>query len=74
VLDRLATLTPDERRVMECMLTGEPNKAIANRLKLSMRTVDRRRQAVLEKMEVGTAPELALLLGATQVVQPSPED
>lgn len=63
VVDRLATLSEDERRVMECMLTGQPNKAVAHRLELSMRTVDRRRQAVLEKMGVRTAPELALLLG-----------
>jgi len=69
VVDRLATLTDDERRVMECMLTGQPNKAVAHRLELSMRTVDRRRQAVLEKMAVRTAPELALLLGATRLSQ-----
>ncbi len=69
VLDRLASLTEDERRVMECMLTGQPNKAVAHRLELSMRTVDRRRQAVLEKMGVRTAPELALLLGATRLSQ-----
>jgi two-component system response regulator DctR len=55
---------------MECMLTGQPNKAIAHRLGLSMRTVDRRRQAVLEKMGVRTAPELALLLGSTRLTQP----
>jgi two-component system, LuxR family, response regulator FixJ len=67
VTDRLATLTEDERRVMECMLTGQPNKAVAHRLELSMRTVDRRRQAVLEKMRVRTAPELALLLGAAGI-------
>jgi FixJ family two-component response regulator len=67
VVDRLAALTEDEHRVMECMLTGQPNKAVAHRLELSMRTVDRRRQAVLEKMGVRTAPELALLLGAARV-------
>lgn len=55
--------------MMECMLTGQPNKAVAHRLELSMRTVDRRRQAVLEKMRVRTAPELALLLGATRLSQ-----
>jgi FixJ family two-component response regulator len=67
VVDRLATLSEDERRVMECMLTGQPNKAVAHRLELSMRTVDRRRQAVLEKMAVRTAPELALLLGSAGI-------
>ncbi len=68
VLDQLASLSDDERSVLECMLTGQPNKAIANRLNLSMRTIDRRRQAVLEKMGTHSAPELALLLGKAQVV------
>lgn len=67
VRDRLQALSLDERRVMECMLTGQPNKAVAHRLELSMRTVDRRRQAVLEKMGVRTAPELALLLGTAGI-------
>lgn len=74
VLDRLASLTHDERRVMECMLAGQPNKAVAHRLEMSMRTVDRRRQAVLEKMGVRTAPELALLLGATRISTPHLHD
>lgn len=73
VVERLATLSEDERRVMECMLTGQPNKAVAHRLELSMRTVDRRRQAVLEKMGVRTAPELALLLGAAGISTPTTE-
>jgi DNA-binding NarL/FixJ family response regulator len=55
---------------MDCMLTGQPNKAVAHRLELSMRTVDRRRQAVLEKMGVRTAPELALLLGSAGITPP----
>jgi FixJ family two-component response regulator len=74
VVDRLATLSEDERRVMECMLTGQPNKAVAHRLELSMRTVDRRRQTVLEKMGVRTAPELALLLGTAGITFPPSED
>jgi hypothetical protein len=30
---------------------------------LSLRTVDRRRQSVLEKLGVGSVPEMALMLG-----------
>ncbi len=60
---RLATLSGEERQVMECMLADRPNKAIAQSLDLSMRTVDRRRRAVLDKMKVKSIPELALLLG-----------
>jgi two-component system, LuxR family, response regulator FixJ len=61
--DRLAALTEEERNVLDCMLAGHPNKMIAHRLDMSMRTVDRRRHAVLEKMGVKSAPELALLVG-----------
>lgn len=63
VQQRLATLTDEELQVMECMLADRPNKAIAHVLDLSMRTVDRRRRAVLDKMKVKSVPELALLIG-----------
>ena len=55
-------LSEEERRVLEQMLTGLPNKAIVNRLGLSPRTVDRRRSAVLTKMNVGSVSELATLV------------
>jgi FixJ family two-component response regulator len=63
VNDRLHSLSEEERSVMKLMLTGEPNKNISSRLHLSMRTVDRRRQSILRKMQVDSVPELALLLG-----------
>lgn len=69
--ERLGRLSSQERSVMELMLTVEPNKAIAKALDLSLRTVDRRRQAVLEKMEVRSVPELALLLGAAGFEPPT---
>lgn len=58
----LARLTEDERRVMDFMVKGLPNKAIAMRLDLSMRTVDRRRNAVLTKMNVGSVSELVAVV------------
>jgi two-component system, LuxR family, response regulator FixJ len=69
VLEHLAKLTQEERKVMEYMLAGEPNKTISHRLDLSMRTVDRRRQAVLDKMGAKTVPGLALLIGKTQLTE-----
>lgn len=62
VRERLATLSEEEIAIMEAMLADEPNKATAGRLDLSMRTVDRRRRSVLDKMGVSSIPELALLL------------
>jgi DNA-binding NarL/FixJ family response regulator len=47
---------------MYAMLADEPNKAIARKLELGMRTIDRRRRAVLDKMGVSSATELAAIL------------
>ena len=59
---RLDSLSDDEREVLECMVSGLSNKAIAFKLALSPRTLDRRRQAVLQTMGVDTPVELASLL------------
>lgn len=61
--NRLTALSAEELAVMKLMLRDEPNKAIANALGLSLRTVDRRRQAVLTKMRTESVPALATLLG-----------
>lgn len=70
VRERLATLSAEELQVMEYMLADKPNKAISHSLDLSMRTVDRRRRAVLDKMKVKSIPELAILLGAAGLNPP----
>jgi two-component system response regulator FixJ len=59
---RIDQLSPEERDVLQCVVAGLPNKAIALKLQLSPRTVDRRRQAVLSKMGVQSAAELATLV------------
>ena len=56
---RLATLTAREREVMELILEGHYNKVIADRLSISMRTVEAHRSKVFEKMRVRSAVELA---------------
>ena len=60
---RLNQLTDEEKNVMDRLLADKPNKAISAELHLSLRTVDRRRQSVLEKLGVGSVPEMALMLG-----------
>lgn len=59
---RLDSLTEAEMSVLELMIAGRPNKVISTDLEISMRTVDRRRSIVLEKMQVDSAPELARLV------------
>ena len=43
------------------MIDGTPIKAIARNMRISKRTVDRRRQSVLTKMQAGSIGELAML-------------
>lgn len=58
---RLALLSPRELEVMEMVAQGLPNKTIASRLAIGIRTVETHRARVLEKMEARNAPELALM-------------
>ncbi|MES2324862.1 MAG: response regulator [Pseudomonadota bacterium] len=59
---RLATLSAREREVLDLILTGKMNKVIADKLGISMRTVEVHRAHIFDKMQVKTAVELAGLL------------
>jgi two-component system response regulator DctR len=59
---RQAELTERERDVMRLVVEGMPNKLIADRLDISVRTVEVHRSRVFDKMEVKSAVELANLL------------
>jgi len=58
----LSELSERERDVMERIAQGQPNKAIAEALHLSVRTVEVHRAKVFDKLEVASAVELANLL------------
>lgn len=55
-------LTPREREVAVRVARGQPNRAIAEVLGISAKTVQVHRQHVLEKLDVHSAAELAALL------------
>ncbi|MBL9123174.1 MAG: response regulator transcription factor [Planctomycetaceae bacterium] len=55
---RFERLTPAEREVLELTVTGLPDKAIAARLEVSLRTVQLRRASLLKKLEVESRIEL----------------
>jgi two-component system response regulator DctR len=59
---RLATLSAREREVLDLILAGMMNKVVADKLGISMRTVEVHRAHILDKMQVKTAVELAGLL------------
>jgi two-component system, LuxR family, response regulator FixJ len=58
LLERLESLTPREREVLELLVIGHPNKVIAHRLSISPRTVEIHRAHVMEKMKAKSLPEL----------------
>lgn len=60
--DRLAELTPLQRRVADLIVAGQPNKSIAKELEISLRTVEKRRHEILNKMNVVSVPELVAVL------------
>lgn len=47
---RLSGLTDKEREVLDLMMAGVPNKGIARRLDVGLRTVENRRHHIFEKM------------------------
>lgn len=59
---RLSMLSAREREVLDLILDGKMNKVIADKLGISMRTVEVHRAHIFDKMNVKTAVELARLL------------
>lgn len=59
---RLATLTTREREVLDLLVTGLPNKAIANALGASPRTIEVHRGRVLDKLQARSLPELVRIV------------
>lgn len=57
-------LSRGERQVLDMVMTGLSNKAVARRLDVSVRTVESRRQRIFQKLNVKSLPELV-----TRVVQ-----
>jgi two-component system response regulator FixJ len=58
VRERLARLTRRELQVLDLMVGGRTNKAIAEHLKISRKTLDIHRGKVIEKMEARTVADL----------------
>lgn len=59
--NRLKTLTPRERNVMDLVVAGAANKAVAADLGISPRTVEIYRRRVMEKTRARTLPDLVRL-------------
>ncbi len=66
IRERLATLTPRETEVMECVVQGQANKVIAMDLGVSQRTVEIHRARVMEKMAVRSVAKLVRAVEAVK--------
>ena len=67
-LEKLNTLLPQERQVLDLMVDGLANKVIARRLEVSVRTVENRRQRIFEKTRTDSLAELIRLVIETRVI------
>jgi DNA-binding NarL/FixJ family response regulator len=59
-VDRFETLTDRERQVYQLLAEGNSNKEIANRLNLSLHTVETHRWRIMEKLDLHSTAELVL--------------
>jgi two-component system, LuxR family, response regulator FixJ len=62
IRERLASLTPREREVMDLVVNGKANKVIAGDLDLSQRTVEIHRARVMEKMQASSLAHLVRMV------------
>lgn len=69
VLDRIATLSPREREVMDGLVAGKANKAIAFDLDISARTVEVYRANLMMKMQAKTLSELVRMVTIVTVTR-----
>jgi two-component system, LuxR family, response regulator FixJ len=55
--ERVATLSPRERQVLDLLIAGQPNKVIAYHLGISVRTVEVHRARMLDRLDLRSAAE-----------------
>ncbi|MBC8356948.1 MAG: response regulator transcription factor [Planctomycetes bacterium] len=61
VQKQFESLTPSEREVLDLVVAGLPNKVIASRLDVSVRTVENRRREIFTKMHADSVADLVRL-------------
>ncbi|QDV42695.1 Response regulator protein TmoT [Stieleria neptunia] len=62
IRERINELTPSERTVLSYVVAGKPNKVIANRLDVSVRTVENRRSEIYTKLQAESVVDLVRMV------------
>ena len=65
------TLTPREKQVLICIAQGSPNKAIGVDLGISVKTVEKHRQQVMNKLDIHDAAGLTRYAISTGLIEPN---
>lgn len=71
---RLATLTPRERQVLDRIVRGEINKAVAKRLGISEKTVEVHRARVMRKLDAKSLADLIRIARGEDLSEAAPAD
>ncbi|EQD40413.1 two-component response regulator, partial [mine drainage metagenome] len=66
IRERLESLTPREREVLNLITRGKPNKVVAADLGVSQRTVEIHRARVMEKMGASSFAQLVRMVLDTE--------
>lgn len=72
-LDKLAALTARERQVLDGLVAGKPNKAIAHDLAISPRTVEIYRANVMSKTDAASLSDLVRMALSAGLLESAPE-
>jgi FixJ family two-component response regulator len=62
IRERLVSLTPREREILDLVTSGKPNKVMAAQLGVSQRTVEIHRARVMEKMGASSLAQLVRMV------------
>ena len=71
LMERFDLLTPKERDVLDFVVAGDPNKVIARRLGVSIRTIENHRHKIFQKLEADSVAELVRMAMTTGIVSDS---
>ena len=75
IAKRFDSLTKEEREILDLVVAGTPNKVIATKLDIGLRTVESRRHRIFRKMQAGSLAELIQLTmevqGDSSTLQPA---